>query len=116
MAAIAREVGAYFMVDMAHIAGLVAAGAHPEPRAATPTSSPPPATRPCAARAAASSSRTTRSIAKKIDKAVFPGAQGGPLMHVIAGKAVAFGEAHAARLQGVHRARGGERRARWARA
>ena len=92
MAAIAREVDAYFMVDMAHIAGLVAAGAHPSPV-------------PHADVVTSTSHKTLRGprggfiltndegIAKRIDKAVFPGAQGGPLMHVIAGKAVAFGEA-----------------------
>ncbi|WP_251179188.1 serine hydroxymethyltransferase [Adlercreutzia agrestimuris] len=92
MAEIAHEVGAYFMVDMAHIAGLVAAGAHPSPV-------------PFADVVTSTSHKTLRGprggfilsndeeIAKKIDKAVFPGAQGGPLMHVIAGKAVAFGEA-----------------------
>lgn len=92
MAAIAHEVGAYFMVDMAHIAGLVATGAHPSPV-------------PYADVVTSTSHKTLRGprggfilsndeeIAKKIDKAVFPGAQGGPLMHVIAGKAVAFGEA-----------------------
>lgn len=92
MAAIAKEVDAYFMVDMAHIAGLVATGAHPSPV-------------PYADIVTSTSHKTLRgprggfiltndeAIAKKIDKAVFPGAQGGPLMHVIAGKAVAFGEA-----------------------
>ncbi len=92
MAEIAHEVGAYFMVDMAHIAGLVAAGAHPSPV-------------PFADVVTSTSHKTLRGprggfiltndeeLAKKIDKAVFPGAQGGPLMHVIAGKAVAFGEA-----------------------
>ena len=92
MAAIAAEVDAYFMVDMAHIAGLVAAGAHPSPV-------------PHADVVTSTSHKTLRGprggfilsndedIAKRIDKAVFPGAQGGPLMHVIAGKAVAFGEA-----------------------
>ena len=92
MAAIAKEVGAYFMVDMAHIAGLVATGAHPSPV-------------PHADVVTSTSHKTLRGprggfilsndeeIAKRIDKAVFPGAQGGPLMHVIAGKAVAFGEA-----------------------
>lgn len=92
MAAIAHEVGAYFMVDMAHIAGLVAAGAHPSPV-------------PYADVVTSTTHKTLRGprgglivcndeeIAKKIDKAVFPGSQGGPLMHVIAGKAVAFGEA-----------------------
>ncbi len=92
MAAIAKEVDAYFMVDMAHIAGLVATGAHPSPV-------------PYADIVTSTSHKTLRGprggfilandedIAKKIDKAVFPGAQGGPLMHVIAGKAVAFGEA-----------------------
>ncbi len=92
MAAIAHEVDAYFMVDMAHIAGLVATGAHPSPV-------------PHADVVTSTSHKTLRGprggfilsndeeIAKKVDKAVFPGAQGGPLMHVIAGKAVAFGEA-----------------------
>ena len=92
MGAIAREVGAYFMVDMAHIAGLVAAGAHPSPE-------------PHADVVTSTSHKTLRGprggfilandedIAKRVDKAVFPGSQGGPLMHVIAGKAVAFGEA-----------------------
>ena len=80
------------MVDMAHIAGLVATGAHPSPV-------------PYADVTTTTTHKTLRGprgglilcndeeIAKKIDKAVFPGSQGGPLMHVIAGKAVAFGEA-----------------------
>ncbi len=92
MADIAHEVGAYLMIDMAHIAGLVATGAHPSPI-------------PFADVVTSTSHKTLRGprggfiltnseeFAKKIDKAVFPGAQGGPLMHVIAGKAVAFGEA-----------------------
>ncbi len=92
MAQIAHEVGAYLMVDMAHIAGLVAGGAHPSPV-------------PHADIVTSTSHKTLRGprggfiltnndeLAKKIDKAIFPGAQGGPLMHVIAGKAVAFGEA-----------------------
>ena len=92
MASIAHEVDALFMVDMAHIAGLVATGAHPSPV-------------PHADIVTSTSHKTLRgprggfilandeAIAKKIDKAVFPGGQGGPLMHVIAGKAVAFGEA-----------------------
>lgn len=92
MASIAHEVDALFMVDMAHIAGLVATGAHPSPL-------------PHADIVTSTSHKTLRGprggfiltndedIAKKIDKAVFPGGQGGPLMHVIAGKAVAFGEA-----------------------
>ncbi len=92
MADIAHEVGAYFMVDMAHIAGLVATGAHPSPI-------------PYANVVTSTSHKTLRGprggfilsndeeIATKVDKAVFPGTQGGPLMHIIAGKAVAFGEA-----------------------
>ncbi len=92
MAAIAHEVDAALMVDMAHIAGLVATGAHPSPV-------------PFADVVTSTSHKTLRgprggfiltddeTRAKKIDKAMFPGAQGGPLMHVIAGKAVAFGEA-----------------------
>ncbi|WP_075214558.1 serine hydroxymethyltransferase [Mongoliimonas terrestris] len=90
--AIADEVGAYLMVDMAHFAGLVAAGHHPSPF-------------PHAHVATSTTHKTLRGprgglvvtneedIAKKINSAVFPGLQGGPLMHVIAGKAVAFGEA-----------------------
>lgn len=89
---IAKEVGAYFMVDMAHIAGLVAAGLHPSPI-------------PYADVVTTTTHKTLRGprggmilcndeeIAKKINKAIFPGSQGGPLMHIIAGKAVCFGEA-----------------------
>ncbi len=89
---IADEVGAYLMVDMAHIAGLVAAGVHPSPV-------------PFAHVVTSTTHKTLRGprggliltndeeLAKKIDKAVFPGTQGGPLMHIIAAKAVAFGEA-----------------------
>ncbi len=89
--AIADEVGAYLMVDMAHIAGLVAAGLHPNPV-------------PYADVVTTTTHKTLRgprggmilcreALAKQIDKAIFPGMQGGPLMHVIAGKAVALGEA-----------------------
>lgn len=88
---IADSVGAYLMVDMAHIAGLVAAGLHPNPV-------------PYADVVTSTTHKTLRgprggiimckqSLAAAIDKAVFPGTQGGPLEHVIAGKAVAFGEA-----------------------
>lgn len=89
---IADKVGAYLMVDMAHFAGLVAGGAHPNPF-------------PHAHVATTTTHKTLRGprggmivcndaeIAKKINSAVFPGLQGGPLMHVIAAKAVAFGEA-----------------------
>ncbi len=92
MADIAHEVDAYLMIDMAHIAGLVAGGAHPSPV-------------PYADIVTSTSHKTLRGprggfiltnneeLYKKINKAIFPGAQGGPLMHVIAGKAVAFGEA-----------------------
>jgi glycine hydroxymethyltransferase len=90
--AIADEIGAYFMVDMAHFAGIVAAGLHPSPL-------------PHAHVVTTTTHKTLRgprggmvltndeAIAKKINSAVFPGLQGGPLMHVIAAKAVAFGEA-----------------------
>ena len=91
-AQIARSVGAYLMVDMAHIAGLVATGRHPSPV-------------PFADVTTTTTHKTLRGprgglilsndpdLAKKVDSAVFPGSQGGPLEHVIAGKAVAFGEA-----------------------
>ena len=91
-AEIAHEVGAYLMVDMAHIAGLVAAGLHPSPI-------------PYADVVTTTTHKTLRgprggmilcndeAIAKKINSAVFPGTQGGPLMHIIAAKAVALGEA-----------------------
>ncbi len=89
---VAKEVGAYFMVDMAHIAGLVASGQHPSPV-------------PYADIVTTTTHKTLRGprggmiltndeeLAKKINKAIFPGTQGGPLMHVIAAKAVCFGEA-----------------------
>ena len=88
---IADEVGAYYMVDMAHIAGLVAAGLHPSPV-------------PYADVVTTTTHKTLRgprgglilcreALAKQIDKAIFPGTQGGPLMHIIAAKAVALGEA-----------------------
>jgi glycine hydroxymethyltransferase len=91
IAGIAREVGAVFFVDMAHIAGLVAARLHPDPV-------------PVADFVSTTTHKTLRGPrggvvlckqgwAKKLDSAVFPGLQGGPLMHVIAGKAVCFGEA-----------------------
>ena len=88
---IADSVGAYMMVDMAHVAGMVAVGLHPSPI-------------PYADVVTSTTHKTLRgprgglilckeALAKKIDKAVFPGTQGGPLMHIIAAKAVAFGEA-----------------------
>ena len=92
MAEIAHSVGALLLIDMAHIAGLVAAGLHPSPF-------------PWADIVTSTTHKTLRGprggiiltnneeYAKKIDKAIFPGLQGGPLMHVIAGKACAFGEA-----------------------
>lgn len=91
-AEIAKEVGAYFMVDMAHIAGLVAAGLHPSPMG-------------CADVVTTTTHKTLRGprgglilcndedMIKKINKAIFPGIQGGPLMHTIASKAVCFKEA-----------------------
>jgi glycine hydroxymethyltransferase len=89
--AIADSVGAYLMVDMAHIAGLVAAGVHPSPilygDVVTST------THKTLRGPRAGFILCKAELAKKIDKAVFPGLQGGPLMHVIAGKAVAFAEA-----------------------
>ncbi|MGH7001860.1 MAG: serine hydroxymethyltransferase, partial [Stellaceae bacterium] len=90
--AVADEVGAFLMVDMAHFAGLVAGGVHPNPLAHAHV-------------VTTTTHKTLRgprggmvltndeAIAKKIDSAVFPGLQGGPLMHIVAAKAVAFGEA-----------------------
>ncbi len=91
ISAIAKEVGALFMVDMAHIAGLVAAGLHPSPV-------------PFADIVTTTTHKTLRGprgglilckeeLAKAIDKAIFPGSQGGPLEHIIAAKAICFGEA-----------------------
>ncbi|MBE6583197.1 MAG: serine hydroxymethyltransferase, partial [Ruminococcaceae bacterium] len=91
MGQIAKKCGAYLMVDMAHIAGLVAAGLHPNPV-------------PYADVVTTTTHKTLRGprgglilcreeLAKKIDKAIFPGIQGGPLLHIIAAKAVCFGEA-----------------------
>ena len=88
---ISDEVGAFFLTDMAHIAGLVAAGVHPSPV-------------PCCEIVTTTTHKTLRGarggmilcreeFAKKVNSRVFPGMQGGPLMHAIAGKAVAFGEA-----------------------
>src|SRR5437764_12591795 len=90
--AIADEVGAYLMVDMAHFAGLVAGGAHPSP---FPHAHVVTSTAHKTLRGPRSGFILTDSeeLAKKINSAVFPGLQGGPLMHVIAAKAVAFGEA-----------------------
>jgi glycine hydroxymethyltransferase len=90
-AKVAREIGAYFMVDMAHYAGLIAAGVYPNPV-------------PHADVVTSTTHKTLRgprgglilmkdAVAKQINSAIFPGIQGGPLMHVIAGKAVAFKEA-----------------------
>jgi glycine hydroxymethyltransferase len=90
--AIADEVGAYLMVDMAHIAGLVAGGAHPSP---LPWADVVTTTTHKSLRGPRGGLILTNNedMAKKMNSAVFPGLQGGPLMHVIAAKAVAFGEA-----------------------
>ncbi len=92
MADIAHSVGAYLMVDMAHIAGLVAAGEHPSP---VPYADVVTTTTHKTLRGPRGGLILTNNeeIAKKINKAIFPGIQGGPLEHVIAGKAVCFGEA-----------------------
>ena len=89
---VAKEVGAYFMVDMAHIAGLVAAGLHPSP---IPYADVVTTTTHKTLRGPRGGMILTNSedLAKKFNKAIFPGTQGGPLMHVIAGKAVCLGEA-----------------------
>src|SRR5690606_6959118 len=90
---IAKSVGAYFMVDMAHVAGLVAAGIYPKPvPGADVVPSPPQQTLP-GPRGGLILARANEELEKKLNSAVFPGGQGGPLMHVIAGKAVCFKEA-----------------------
>ncbi len=91
-AAIAKAVGAYFMVDMAHYAGLIAAGLYPNP---VPVADVVTSTTHKSLRGPRGGFILTRSeeIAKRVNSAIFPGLQGGPLMHVIAGKAVAFKEA-----------------------
>ena len=90
---VADEIGAYFLVDMAHVAGLVAAGLYPNPVpfADVVTSTTHKTLR--GPRGGLILGRTNETIEKKINSAVFPGTQGGPLMHVIAAKAVAFAEA-----------------------
>jgi glycine hydroxymethyltransferase len=91
MREICDEVGAYLMVDMAHIAGLVAVGAHPSP---VPYADFVTTTTHKTLRGPRGGAILCRSqYAEKIDKAIFPGIQGGPLMHIIAAKAVCFGEA-----------------------
>ena len=89
---IAKEIGAYFMVDMAHYAGLIAAGVYPNP---LPHADVVTSTTHKSLRGPRGGIILTNKedIAKKINSAIFPGIQGGPLMHVIAGKAVAFKEA-----------------------
>ena len=89
---IAKEIGAYFMVDMAHYAGLIAAGVYPNP---VPHADVVTSTTHKSLRGPRGGIILMRGedIAKKINSAIFPGIQGGPLMHVIAGKAVAFKEA-----------------------
>ncbi|MFM2066421.1 MAG: hypothetical protein RLZZ584_1330 [Pseudomonadota bacterium] len=91
-ARVAQAVGAYFMVDMAHYAGLIAAGVYPNP---VPHADVVTSTTHKTLRGPRGGLILSRSeeIAKKINSAIFPGIQGGPLMHVIAGKAVAFQEA-----------------------
>jgi glycine hydroxymethyltransferase len=92
-AAIAREVGAYFVVDMAHVAGLVAAGLYPNPlpHADVVTTTTHKTLR--GPRGGLILARANDAITKKLNSMVFPGIQGGPLMHVIAAKAVALEEA-----------------------
>ncbi len=98
-AAVAKAVGAYFMVDMAHYAGLIAAGHYPSPVSVADVVT---STTHKSLRGPRGGFILTRSqeVAKRMNSAVFPGLQGGPLMHVIAGKAVAFKEAMAPEFRG----------------
>ena len=96
--AIAREVDAYLMVDMAHIAGLVAAGLHPSP---IPAADFDQYNSQDFAWTARRLILCRKDHAQAIDKAVFPGIQGGPLMHIIAAKAVAFKEALTLSLRNI---------------
>jgi len=90
---IADEVGAYFMVDMAHIAGLVAAGEYPSPVQIADVTTTTTHKTLRGPRSGLILAKANPEIEKKLNSAIFPGAQGGPLMHVIAAKAVAFKEA-----------------------
>ena len=111
---VADEIGAFFMVDMAHFAGLVAAGVYPSPL-------------PHAHVVTTTTHKTLRGprggmmlsndpeLGKKINSAVFPGLQGGPLMHVIAGKAAAFGEALRPEFRAYQQRRRSTTRGRWPR-
>src|SRR5690348_18002459 len=92
-AAIAKSVGAYFVVDMAHVAGLVAAGIYPSPIAHADVVTTTTHKTLRGPRGGLILARANEEIAKKLNSLVFPGTQGGPLMHVIAAKAVAFLEA-----------------------
>ncbi len=90
---IADEVGAYFMVDMAHVAGLVACGEYPSPVQIADVTTTTTHKTLRGPRSGLILAKANPEIEKKLNSAIFPGAQGGPLMHVIAGKAVAFKEA-----------------------
>ncbi len=90
---IADQIGAYFLVDMAHIAGLVAAGLYPSPISIADVVTTTTHKTLRGPRGGLILARSNPAIEKKLDSAIFPGQQGGPLMHVIAGKAVAFKEA-----------------------
>ncbi len=91
--AIADKVGAYFMVDMAHVAGLVAAGLYPNPVPHADVVTSTTHKTLAGPRGGIILAKENEALTKKFNSAVFPGSQGGPLMHVIAGKAVAFKEA-----------------------
>ena len=110
-AAIAKSVGAYFVVDMAHVAGLVAAGLYPNPvpHADVVTTTTHKTLR--GPRGGLILAKANDEITKKLNSLVFPGTQGGPLMHVIAAKAVAFLEALQPEFKDVSAA-GAEERAR----
>jgi hypothetical protein len=112
---IADKVGAYLFVDMAHVAGLVAAGVYPNPVQIADVTTTTTHKTLRGPRGGLILAKANEEIEKKLNSAVFPGIQGGPLMHVIAAKAVAFKEAMAPEFKTYQAAGGQERQVPWPR-